>query len=179
MCRVLYKKAIDSLFSEAPYRKSLNTTCIIFRFYNPKLSQDRCFKPYVYYRKLLQGTFRKKQASFVVHFEQNHENLISGCFQFYTPKLSQERCFILYLLYGTMYRAQDTREATNYLFCRAFQRKAMETLRESFFSLMSLNLITKVFLEFLTATVFYAQGALQKKLLKAPFIEHFKKIIKI
>ena len=55
----------------------------------------------------------------------------------------------------------------------------METLRESFFSLMSLNLITKVFPEFLTATVFYVQGALQKKLLKAPFIEHFKKIIKI
>ena len=42
-----------------------------------------------------------------------------------------------------MYRAQDTREATNNFFCRAFIRKAMETLKESFFSLMSLNLIKK------------------------------------
>ena len=73
MCRVLYKKAIDSLFSEALYRKSLNTTCIVFRFYNPKLSQERCFKPFVYYIKLLQGALRKKRliASFVEHFEEN------------------------------------------------------------------------------------------------------------
>ena len=57
--------------------------------------------------------------------------------------------------------------------------KAMETSKESFFSLMSLNLITKDMLDFLTATVVYAQGALRKKQLKASFIDHFKKIIKI
>ena len=55
------KKAIDSFFCEALYRKSLNTICIAFRFYNPKLSQERCFKPCVYYIKLLQGALRKKQ----------------------------------------------------------------------------------------------------------------------
>ena len=55
------KKAIDSFFCEALYRKSLNTICISFRFYNPKLSQERCFKPCVYYIKLLQGALRKKQ----------------------------------------------------------------------------------------------------------------------
>ena len=32
------KKAIDSLFCEALYRKLLNTICIVFRFYNAKLS---------------------------------------------------------------------------------------------------------------------------------------------
>ena len=65
------KKAIDSLFCEALYRKSLNTICIVFRFYNPKLSQERYFKPYVYYVKLSQGALPKKQliASFVEHFE--------------------------------------------------------------------------------------------------------------
>ena len=122
MCRVLYKKAIDSLFSEALYRKSLNTTCIVFRFYNPKLSQERCFKTYAYYIKLLQGALRKKQliAFFVEHFEKIHGNLIRGCFHFYIPKLKKRECFILYLLYKTMYRAQDTREATNYFFPRAF-----------------------------------------------------------
>ena len=119
------KKAINSFFREELYRKSSNTICIVFLFYNPKLSQKWCFKPYVYYIKLLQGALRKKHliASFVEHFEENHANLISGCFQFYFPKLSQERCFILYLLYKTMCRAQDTREAINYFFCRAFQRK--------------------------------------------------------
>ena len=103
------KKAIDSFFCEALYRKSLNTICIVFRFYNPKLSQERCLKPCVCYIKLLQGALRKKQliASFVEHFEVNHENLISGCFRFYIPKLSPERCFVFYLLYETICRAQD------------------------------------------------------------------------
>ena len=41
----LQKKAIHSFFFEALYRKSLNTICIAFRFYNQKLSQERCFKP--------------------------------------------------------------------------------------------------------------------------------------
>ena len=78
-----------------------------------------------------------------------------------------------------MCRAQDTREATNSFFCRAFIRKAMETLEESFFSLMSLNLIKKDILDFLTATVVYLQGSLRKKQLKASFRDHFKKICKI
>ena len=52
----------------------------------------------------------------------------------------------------------------------------METLKESFFSLMLLNLITKDIVDFLTV---YAQGALRKKQLKASFIDHFKKIIKM
>ena len=55
----------------------------------------------------------------------------------------------------------------------------METLKVSFFSFISLNLITKDILDFLTATVVYAQGALQKKQLRASFIDHFKKIIKM
>ena len=55
------EEAIDSFFCEALYRKSINTICIAFRFYNPKLSQERCFKPCVYYIKLLQGALRKKQ----------------------------------------------------------------------------------------------------------------------
>ena len=52
----------------------------------------------------------------------------------------------------------------------------METLKVSFFSFMSLNLTTKDILDFLPATVVYA---LRKKQLKASFIYHFKKIIKI
>ena len=55
------KKAIVSFFCEALYRQSLNTICITFRFYNRKLSQERRFKPYVYYIKLLQAASRKKQ----------------------------------------------------------------------------------------------------------------------
>ena len=55
------EEAIDSFFCEALYRKPLNTICIAFRFYNPKLSQERCFKLCIYYIKLLQGALRKKQ----------------------------------------------------------------------------------------------------------------------
>ena len=55
----------------------------------------------------------------------------------------------------------------------------METLKEPFFSLMSLNLITKDILDFHTATVAYAQGALRKKQLKDSFIDNSKKTIKI
>ena len=55
------KKAIDSFFCEARYRKSLNTICIAFRFFNPKLSQELCFKPCFYYIKLLDSALRKKQ----------------------------------------------------------------------------------------------------------------------
>ena len=59
-------------------------------------------------------------ASFVDHFEENHENLISGSFQFDIPKLRQEMCFIFYLLYQTMYMAYEKRKATSYFFRRAF-----------------------------------------------------------
>ena len=45
---VLQKKAIDTFVWEALFRKSLNTVCIVFRFYNPKLSQEQCYKPYVW-----------------------------------------------------------------------------------------------------------------------------------
>ena len=135
------------------------------------------------------------KASFVEHFEENHEHLVSGCFLFYIFKLSHKKCFMLYLL-KTIYRTQDTREATIYFFCRVFWREAMETLKVSFFSLISLNIITKDILDFLTATVvcfqFYngklcsekcyvlsvnstvlVQIALQKKQLIAFFVEHF------
>ena len=107
----------------------------------------------------------------------------------------QIKHFMLYLL-ETIYRTQDTREATIYFFCRVFWRKAMETLKASFFSLISLNIITKDILDFLTATVVYfqfcnrklcsekcyvlsvnstvlVQIALQKKQLIAIFVEHF------
>ena len=55
----------------------------------------------------------------------------------------------------------------------------MGTLKETFFSSMSLNLTTKDILDFLTATVVYALEALRIKQLKAFFIDHIKKIIKI
>ena len=55
----------------------------------------------------------------------------------------------------------------------------METLKDSFFSLMLLNLIIKDILDFLTATVVYALGALRTKHLKASFIDLFNQIIKI
>ena len=81
----------------------------------------RTLFPCVYYIKLLQGALRKQQvkASFVEHFEENHEHLVSGCFLFYIFKLSHKKCFMLYLL-KTIYRTQDTREATIYFFCRVF-----------------------------------------------------------
>ena len=44
----------------------------------------------------------------------------------------------------------------------------METLKASFFSLISLNIITKDILDFLTATVVFMY-----------FIDHFKEIMKI
>ena len=52
----------------------------------------------------------------------------------------------------------------------------METLKVSPFSFVSQNVTTKDILDILTATVVYA---LRKKQLKASFIDHFKKIIKI
>ena len=54
----------------------------------------------------VQGALQKKEliASFVEHFKENRENIVSICFQFYIPKSIQERCFILSLLSGTMYR---------------------------------------------------------------------------
>ena len=81
---VLQKKAIDTFVWEALFRKSLNTVCIVFRFYNPKLSQEQCYKPYVWQIKILQGALQKKRliASFVEDFEENHGNLINRCFIF-------------------------------------------------------------------------------------------------
>ena len=122
-----------------------NTICIGFQFHNPKLSQEGCFKTYIYYArcfklyacyiKLLQGALRNKQliASFVEDFDENHENLIRDCLQFYIPKLSQERCFILYLICETMYRAQDTREATNYFFRKTFLKESHWNIKRVIF----------------------------------------------
>ena len=111
------KKAIDSFFCEALYRKSLNTICIIFRLYNPNLSQERCFKPCVYYIKFcyIKGALRKQQviASFVEHFEENHEHLVSGCFQFYIFKLNTS-CFI-YQRPFTGHRIQEKLPFTSFV----------------------------------------------------------------
>ena len=60
----LPQKAIDSFFCKALYRKSLNTICIVFQIFNSKLSQEWCFKPYVYYIKLLQGVTKEATDRF-------------------------------------------------------------------------------------------------------------------
>ena len=67
-----------------------------------KLSQEECFKPYVYYTSLCTGLSMKEETSFVEHFKENHEFIISVCFQFYILKFSKERCLILSPLYGTV-----------------------------------------------------------------------------
>ena len=68
----------------------------------PKLSQEGCFKPYVYYTSLGTGLSMKEGTSFVEHFKENHEYTTSVCFQFYILKFSQGRCLILSPLYGTV-----------------------------------------------------------------------------
>ena len=50
----------------------------------------------------------------------------------------------------------------------------MKTLRVSFPSHMSVNMIKKNILNFLIAILVYLQGALPKKQLTASFVEHFK-----
>ena len=81
-----------------------NTICIVFQFHNPKLRQEGCFKPCVYYTRLGRGRSTKEHnVSEVEHFQENHENIISIYFQNYIAKSSQETCFILSLIYGTSY----------------------------------------------------------------------------
>ena len=85
-----------------------NTICIAFRFYNQKLSLERCFKPYIYYARFCTGRSTKEQTDSFFRralYKANHENIISACFQSYISKLSQETCFILSLLYGSINRA--------------------------------------------------------------------------
>ena len=64
------------------------------RFHNPKLSQEGCFKTYIYYASLCAGCTRKKAIdSFSCEaLYRKSLNTICIAFQFYNPKLSQERC---------------------------------------------------------------------------------------
>ena len=84
-----------------------NTICIVFQFYNEKISLEGCCKPYVYYTRLCTGRSTKEETDSFFRralYKENHENIIGVCFQFYILKLSQETCFILSLLYGTINR---------------------------------------------------------------------------
>ena len=75
-----------------------NPVCIVFQFYNQKLTLERCFQPYLYYTRFCTGRSTKEQTDNSFRralYKENHENIICVCFQFYIPKL----------LYGTIHRA--------------------------------------------------------------------------
>ena len=55
------KEAIDHLFCKTLYRESnTNAICIGFQVYNPKLSQEGCFRTYIYYKRLCTGCSSKE-----------------------------------------------------------------------------------------------------------------------
>ena len=94
-----------------------NTICIIFQFYNQKLSLEGCCKPYVYkalHRVLYEGTNSFFRRAF---YKENQENIISVCFQFYIPKLSRE-IFLYSLYYMGLKTGCSTKEAIHSLFLR-------------------------------------------------------------
>ena len=72
------------------------------------------------------------------------------------------------------------KEAIDSFFCRANYKKAMKTLRKSFFGLILVILIKKEnVLNFLIAIPTYVQGALQKKQLQLLSVRTLNKIKKI
>ena len=69
------------------------------------------------------------------------------------PKLSQERGFFLSVSYIDLSAGHSTKEAIDSFFGISISRKAMKTLRASFFSLMLVNLIKIKILHFLIAVL--------------------------
>ena len=98
MQSALRKKQSIVSFVKHSTENGENTICVIFQFYNQKLSLEGCFKPYVHYTRLCTGRSTKEQSNSFFRgalFKENHENIISVCFQFYIPKLSRETCFYM------------------------------------------------------------------------------------
>ena len=56
------KKQLIGSFVKHFTENDENTICIVFQFHNPKLSQEGCFRPYVYYTRLCTGRSAKKQT---------------------------------------------------------------------------------------------------------------------
>ena len=57
----LRKKQLIASFVKHFTENDGNTICIAFQFHNPKLRQEVCFKPYVYYTRLGRGRSTKEQ----------------------------------------------------------------------------------------------------------------------
>ena len=57
----LRKKQLIGSFVKHFTENDENTICIGFQFHNPKLRQEGCFKPYVYYTRLCRGRSTKEQ----------------------------------------------------------------------------------------------------------------------
>ena len=57
----LRKKQLIASFLKHFTENDGNTICIVFQFHNPKLRQEGCFKPYVYYTRLGRGRSTKEQ----------------------------------------------------------------------------------------------------------------------
>ena len=78
----LWKKQLIT----SKYRKS--EKYYMLRFHNPKLSQEGCFKTYIYYASLC-----AIDSFFCEALYRKSLNTICIAVRFYNPKLSQERCF--------------------------------------------------------------------------------------
>ena len=63
MYRALYeKKQLIVSFIKHFTKIDENVICIVFQFYNQKLSSEGCFKPHVYYTRLSTGRPMKEQT---------------------------------------------------------------------------------------------------------------------
>ena len=85
------KEATGNFFREHFSQNHENTICFNFQFYNPKLSQERCFMLCVCSIGLCNRCFTKEAmiASFVEQFKLNIENKRCLEFQFHLAKFSQ------------------------------------------------------------------------------------------
>ena len=65
------KEAIDNFFCKTLYRKS--NKCYMRRFSSSKLSQEGCFKTFIYYKRLCTGCFMKEAIDFQFHNSKSQE----------------------------------------------------------------------------------------------------------
>ena len=56
----LQKKQLIASFLKHFTKNQKNTICISFQVHNPKLSQEGCFKTYLYYTRLYTGCLTKE-----------------------------------------------------------------------------------------------------------------------
>ena len=117
----LWKKQLVTFFVKHFTESHKNTTCIDFQVHNPKLSQDGCFKMYIYYKRLCIGCFTKEaiDSFFCKALYRKWWNTICVVFQFYNQKLNLEVYFKPYVYYTRLCTGRSTKELTDSFFRRA------------------------------------------------------------